>query len=121
MHLDEQDPDKLVEQMAIPDEEIKERMEAESPDGRPANRPWGRHQLIAYVLGIVAFVAGASILMEMILGWPAGLMVLAVLVIFLFLNPPLWAAVGRVRDRDRIVREIADETAGQWRSPRPRS
>lgn len=103
-------PAPAPENIPVPDEEVLERMDAETPDGRPTTAFWGRQHLLVYVLAIVVGLGALAIIGELAIGWPVGYMVLAVMVLFLGLNPPLWAAIGRARDRDKVLKEISDET-----------
>lgn len=83
---------------------LKERIKSESPEGRPANPDFGSRSFGVVLIFIAFFMMlGATVLALFI--QPLAAIVVGVLALVVFLvNPEVWAALLRGKERDAIER-----------------
>jgi hypothetical protein len=95
----------------VSEDEIAERMDAESPDGRPPTMRDRREARIFFWAGLVILPTAVIGIMAWYAGWlPAALAFVLMLGFILFAAWPTWhAALNRKQDTDKVKREVVAE------------
>lgn len=91
-----------------PEPMVRERLDAESPDGRPPTRPARRRSTALFILLFVGVAVAVMVSLYLGGGWVPLLAALALIVAFIGMAAwPAWhAAADRVHDRHVVENEV---------------
>jgi hypothetical protein len=97
-----------------PETLVRERLDAESPDGRPPTRPVRRRSTMFFVLVLIA--VAATVLISLYLGGGIVPAMVAVVLIAAFIGFAAWpawhAAADRTHDRHVAEQEVRSDLGG---------
>ncbi|HMN41223.1 MAG TPA: hypothetical protein PKE29_10285 [Phycisphaerales bacterium] len=85
-------------------EQLAQKIEAVSPDGRPAHPQIGPRGIGKMLLLFALVVLIAGVVVGVWLSRPLGIAIAVVGAVLFVFNPTVWAAVGRARERGKINR-----------------
>ncbi len=86
-------------------EHAAEEIKAVSPEGLPGDAGAGPGALSVTMLAMFGLVLLAAMAGGIVLGWPAGVAILAIGSLALLANPVMIATTQRVKDRKEVLRE----------------
>ncbi len=88
-------------------EDHREAIEQRSPEGRPAHPELRARGVMVAILARFALIVVVAVVAALLIGVPIAIAVLGVGVVLVAVDPTIWSAIERSREREEISRDSA--------------